>query len=236
MNKVNILLTLLSLNALLVTVERFSPTSAILLQPYNFLRLHEVFQMSFVLSISTLISFLLLKVITNNFETLKDIKGTLCGLLFIAGLYFYATGNSLHELSGFILTNYCNIESAHTLLCSSMFFNDFYIGNGVFFFGFLIGNISLILLERRKPLAVATKGNTVITLINSLLFTFALIDYAAFDISIIGLVFSIIAAIIINIIFITSKQKIQNLPFTLYCSFGYTVTAVVSLVIRFHAF
>lgn len=95
MKKVNILLSLFSLNAVLVIIERLSPTTKIVLEPYSFLRVHEVFQMSVIILISVILPFLLLKVITNNFETLKDRTSSIIAVIFITGLYFYATGNGL---------------------------------------------------------------------------------------------------------------------------------------------
>ena len=75
MNKLNLLLTLSSLNVILVTIERFSPTTKILLQPNNFLRLHELFQMLTLILFTAIIPFLTLKELSHNFDLIKTKGG-----------------------------------------------------------------------------------------------------------------------------------------------------------------
>src|SRR3989344_9298120 len=68
---INILPTLFSLNAVLVIIKRLSPTAKIILQPFNFLRFNEAFQMTIVIILSIVISFLMLKILSKNFKLLK---------------------------------------------------------------------------------------------------------------------------------------------------------------------
>src|SRR4051812_13006192 len=107
MKRVILILSLLSLNAVLTIIERLSFTTNIILQPYNFLRLHEIIQITIFLPMSVIGTFLILKYITNNFETIKDTKGTIYILLFIAGTYFYGLGEGLHEVASFFFNMYC---------------------------------------------------------------------------------------------------------------------------------
>lgn len=79
MNSLNRIFTLSSLSVILVTVERLSPTTNILLQPANFLRLHEVVQMSVLILLTVIVPFLLLKEMAQNFEIIKLRKGFLLG-------------------------------------------------------------------------------------------------------------------------------------------------------------
>src|SRR5581483_3950424 len=99
MSKLNKLFSLYSLVVILVSVERYSPTTKILLQPYSYLRLHEVLQMTVLILLSVVIPFFILRLLTHNFELLKTQKGFILALLFIVGVYFYATGNGLHEVA-----------------------------------------------------------------------------------------------------------------------------------------
>src|SRR5256885_16555445 len=107
MKPVNILLTLLSLITILITVERFSITTKILLQPDSFLRLHELIQMVFITPLSVIVAFLLLKIISNNYASLKNTKGTIIAIVFMIGIYFSATGNGVHELASFVFNMFC---------------------------------------------------------------------------------------------------------------------------------
>src|SRR5260221_11578758 len=139
----NFLLTLTSLNVLLVTIERFSPTTQILLQPYNFLRLHEVFQMSFLILATVLIPALLLREVTDNFRLMQTKYGLILFIIFIIGIYFYATGNGVHELASFLFNSFCDIKNIYPDICGGLFFNDYYFGNAVYFIGAFLMNVSL---------------------------------------------------------------------------------------------
>src|SRR5690348_17336571 len=99
MHRLNILFTLSSISVLLVTIERFSFTTKILLQPYNFLRLHEVIQMLFLILFTVVIPFFILYEVSESFHLFVKRSLVWIPLLFIGGIYFYATGNGLHEMA-----------------------------------------------------------------------------------------------------------------------------------------
>lgn len=241
MRKVPLLLTLLSLCSVLIIIERLSPTTQIILQPYNFLRVHEVFQMTIVITLSFVVSFYLLKTLSNNFELLKSFYGTMAGLLFVLGVYFNATGNGVHEMASFIFNTFCDTKSLRNGIffsldktCGSAFFNDYYFGNVVYFVGLLMGNVALIMLERRNPQKHIRGNNLWIVIINGFLLAFTFIAYAAFDPVLIGMFYNIIAAITVCALLFTSKRKFTTQPFTLYCVIGYVVSAVVTVVLKLH--
>lgn len=227
-------MTLLSLNAVLIILERLSPTTKIILQPYNFLRVHEVFQITVVIMLSIILFFLLLKVLSKNFELLRSTKGTIIGIIFCLGIYFTATGNGLHEVASFLFNTFCDTKRVANNACGSMFFNDYYFGNIVYFVGLLLGNISLILFERMNPQKLVSIKDTAITIINGLVYALTLFAYAAFDKVLVGIYFVIIAAVICDFLLLTSRKKFSSLPFTLYLSLGYTVSAIATVLIRFH--
>lgn len=234
MKRINLWLTLSSLNAVIVIFERLSPTTQIILQPYSYLRLHEVVQMIIFIQISVLLPFLILKTITNNFETLKDTKGTILGLIFIAGIYLYATGNGLHEVASFLFNTFCDTKHILHDACGSMFANDYYVGNVIFFVGFFLTDLALILLEMRRPDKTFKRKDLIILGINSLVFTFTLVAYAAFDIVLVGFWYLVIAAICFDALVLFSKKKLTQLPVTLYFTLAYTLATIVTLLIRFH--
>lgn len=234
MNRINFLLTLLSLNAVLVIIERVSPTTQIILQPYSFLRVHEVFQMIVVITLSIIISFLLLKILSKNFELLKSKKGTIIGVVFVLGIYFTATGNGLHEVASFLFNTFCDTKNIKEDACGSMFFNDYYFGNIVYFVGLLLGNISLILFERMNPQKLVSKKDTIITIINGLVYGLMLFAYAGFDRVLVGFYFVVVAAIVCGFLLLTSHKKLTSLPFTLYTVVAYTGSAIATFLVRFH--
>jgi hypothetical protein len=233
MKPVNILLSLLSLNALVVIIERLSPTTRIFLQPYDFLRLHEVFQMLVVIAASVVISYFLLKVISDNFRLLAGTGGTIAGILFILGTYFMATGNGAHEIASHLFHTFCNTRNIETAACGSMYVNDYYFGNIVYFFGLLMGNIGLIFLERKNPVRNFSIHDIWVTIANGIIYALTLFAYAAFDPVLVGLGFIIIAALAVDALLLSARAKPTLLPFTLYCAVAYTLSAVATILVKF---
>lgn len=234
MRRINLLLTFLSLNAVLVTIERFSFTTQIILQPYSFLRLHEVFQITILILISAIIPFYILKEITHNFETLRSTKGTLLGLLFITGLYFYATGNGLHEVASYLFNTFCDTKKITTAACGSMFFNDFYTGNIFYFVGLFLSNLSLILFELMAPAKKKfSKKDVGVMLVNTLVLALMFFAYAAFDRVLVGLVYVCFSMIVFVPILLKNRKRYLYLPFTTYTAIVYLVSSVASIFVRF---
>src|SRR5947207_9109242 len=135
MKPINKLLTAFSAIVLLVTIERFSFTTKILLQPYNFIRLHEIIQTLILVLLSTVIYFLVLKENSKNFELMKTRKGLILAIIFLIGVYFYAAGEGIHEMAGFVFNTFCPVKTFTSVLCHALFLNDYYSGNIVYFLG-----------------------------------------------------------------------------------------------------
>lgn len=233
MKPINVLLSLLSLNAVIVIVERLSPTTKILLQPYNFLRLHEVVQMLAVIPLSFIISYLLLKIISDDFRLLRSVRGTVLGIVFVLGLYLTATGNGAHETAGFIYNTFCNTTHIGVGACASAYINDYYFGNIVYFLGLLLSNLALILLERSHPDRTLTRNDIVIVGINGVIYALTLFAYSAFDVVAVGMWFTLTMAVLVDWLLLTSKTRPKTLPFTLYSAVAYSLAAVATVLVRF---
>lgn len=213
MNRMNVLFTLSSLNVILVTIERFSFTTAVVLQPASFLRLHEVLQIVTLILFSVLIQLFVVREVTHSFDTLKTRTGMALLVCFVIGVYFYATGNGIHELASFQLNTFCPDTANPSLMCQGMFFNDYYFGNGLYFVGAFLINTSLILLEGQRPLAPATRKDMIITTVNAVFYSLAIIAYAAFDVVVVGLVFTAISMLTIDLLLWRAKQPLATRPF-----------------------
>lgn len=232
MKPVNRLITLLSLTAVIITIERFSGTTKVLLQPYQFLRLHELVQMGLITAFSVVISFLLLRAISVNFESLQDMRGTVLGALFVVGTYFYATGNGVHEVASFLFNQYCDTAHFTSASCGSMYFNDYYFGNIVYFVGLGLSNLALVILELRRPDRSYDARDLLVTLANGLVLALTFIAYGAFDRVLVGLIATIAYAIVFGFLLLTGGARYRSLPFTLYSAFGFSLAAVISIPLR----
>jgi len=233
MRRLHLLFTLMSLSVLLVTLERFSFTTKIVLQPYSFLRLHEVIQMAVIILITVLIPFFILKEVTHNFELMKSRKGTLLATIFLAGVYFYATGNGVHEIASYLFNSFCDVERFVSTMCGSMFFNDYYFGNIVYFVGAALMTIPLILFERSKPKNKTENRDLGLIAVNAVVYAVAITAYAAFDRVLVGIVYSVAMTVLIDCLLITAKKPWRQLPFALYSAICYTLGTIAALFIRF---
>lgn len=233
MRRLHLLLTLTSLSVLLVTIERFSFTTQITLQPYSYLRLHEVFQMAVVILLTVLIPFFILKEVTHGFELLKSKRGTVLATIFITGVYFYATGNGAHEIASYLFNTFCDVKHFTSMVCGSMFFNDYYFGNILYFIGAVLMTIPLILFERANPKNKAENSDVGLIVVNALVYALAIIAYAAFDRVLVGLVYSLIMMAVIDGLLLTAKKPWRSLPYTTYLAITYTLGTIVALLIRF---
>lgn len=234
MNRLNKIFSLSSLSVILVTIERFSFTSKVLLQPYNFLRLHELIQMTILILLTVIIPVLLLREVTNNFESFKIKNGFILGLIFIIGIYFYATGNGLHEVSSFNFNQFCDVKNILGDLCSGFFFNDYYTGNILYFLGAALMIFSLMLLEKMKPSKDYKKKDLLATLVNAVIYAFAIFAYSAFDRVLVGLIYSVTVMLVADFLFLQLRQKYLQYPIITYTAATYTLGTLATLIIKFH--
>jgi len=231
-NKLNLYLTLASINVLLITIERFSFTTQIVLQPYSHIRLHELIQGPIFLTISVILSFLVIKEISNNFNTLKTKLGFYLSLIFVSGVYLYGMGEGWHELASFMFNHYCDTKNFTDDLCGGLFINDYYTGNILFFIGGIMMNASVIFLQKLNPLKSFNNKALTILLINSFLYAFTFFAYAAFDRVLVGLYSTLILMIIADYAFFKVRKKFREHPYITYSAFAYTLAGISSLIVR----
>ncbi len=232
MNKLNWIFTLSSVNVLLITIERFSPTTKILVGPSSSIRLHELIQGPIFLTISVILSFMVLYELTNNFSTLKNRLMLIWGIIFIAGVYLYGMGEGWHEVASFTFNHYCNIRSFSGNLCGGLFFNDYYTGNILFFIGGIAMNTALIYFQLKQKLNTFDRKNLTILLLNSLVYAFTFFAYAGFDRVLIGLYSTIILMIIADFAFLKIRKNFRDYPYITYSAFGYTLATLASIIVR----
>src|SRR5689334_16201077 len=183
MNRLNGAFTVTSLLVLLVTIERFSFTTTILLAPYNFIRLHELVQGPILLTLFLVVSTFVLTELSHAFKTLR--YSILA--LFVVGAYLYGLGEGWHEVTSFTLNEYCDVRNISGDLCGGLFVNDYYTGNILFFVGGIGMAVALMIQERLNPGSGWDNRNIVIGAVNSFIYSFTFFAYAAFDLVLVGL-------------------------------------------------
>ena len=231
MNRLNGAFTVTSVLVLLVTIERFSFTTTILLQPYSFIRLHELVQGPVLLTLFLVVSTFVLKELSHEFTTLRY------PLLafFVVGAYLYGLGEGWHEVTSFTLNQHCDVRNISGDLCGGLFINDYYTGNILFFIGGIGMATALMILERLTPSTAWDNRNVVIGAVNSVIYSFTFFAYAAFDTVLVGL-YSTAALMLISLVLLARVVRHwRQYPYIGYSVLAYTLATAASLVVRLRA-
>ena len=188
--------------------------------------------MSLIILLTVVIPVFLLKEITQSFKNVKQ-REFLLILSFITGVYFYATGNGVHELASFLFNHYCNTLKFSGDLCGGFFFNDYYTGNIFYFIGGFMMIASLLLLEYKRPNETYKKKDLPITIINACIYAFAIFAYAAFDRVLVGIIYSIITTVFSSYLFLQIRKTYLKYPVITYTTITYTIGTLAAFIVRF---
>ncbi len=231
MKKLNLLFTLYSLIALVIIIERLLPSP--LLQPYDFIKLHEINQTVIFLSAIVALSFFYLQIFTNNFQTLTKRRDFLLTLVIFVGAYLYGAGEGWHEVASFTLNHYCDVKNLSGNLCNGLFINDYLVGNLIFFIGGVMMSASLLSLASFYPMKGFNNKDMVILFANSVVFAFTWFAYSAFDVVLVGLFFSFLLMLISIYFSFKVKWKFRSYPFIAYSVVAYSLATLGATLVRF---
>ena len=232
MKRINTIVSLYTLTALVIIIERLLPITRVLLQPYDFIRLHEINQTVIFLTITVILSFFVLKSVTDNFRTLDSKFNTVLAVIFVCGAYLYGAGEGWHEVASFTLSTYCDVQNLAGNLCQGLFINDYYAGNLIFFVGGVMMNTVLLILATQQKMDRFNNKDMVILLVNSLVYAFTWFAYAAFDVVLLGLYFAALLAVISIVAWIKVKRNIREYPYITYSVVAYTLATIATIMYR----
>jgi hypothetical protein len=232
MKRVNTIVTLYSLTALVIIIERLLPITQVLLQPYDFIRLHEINQTVIFLPITVILSFFVLQSVTDNFRTLNRKLNTVLAAVFLCGVYLYGAGEGWHEVASFTLNTYCDTDNLTGNLCLGLFINDYYAGNLIFFVGGVMMNTVLLVLATQQKMERFNNTDLAILLFNSLVYAFTWFAYAAFDVVLLGLYFAALLAIISIVAWIKVRRNMREYPYITYSVVAYTLATIATIIYR----
>lgn len=235
MNRLNTILTVNSLIVFAIIVERLTPTGSILLQPYNFISIHQLLQATVFIPAFIIVSVLLLKEFTNNFHLLSGKLPVFLVILFIVGVYLFGTGEGWHEHASFLYSQLCADATFVSQQCGALFINNYYAGNGIFFIGGLCMYLSLLTFSAIHPAKDFSNKDLVILLINSFVTALSWFAYAAFDEVFLGLLFASILSVISIIYLWRRKFAYKKYPYITYSAVAYTISTLATLVVRIYA-
>lgn len=231
MNRLNWLFTYYSIIALVIIIERLLPSP--ILPPFNFIRLHQFNQTVIFITATVVLSFFYLKLFTNDFLALKNRGYSFFMLIFLVGIYLYGAGEGWHEIASFTLNTYCNPKKILGNLCHGLFINDYYAGNIIFFVGSIFVTIVLLYLSSKFTSKKFNAQEMIVLVLNSLVYAFTWFAYAAFDVVLIGLMFSTLLMLISWAFLIKVKYKFRDYPFITYSTIAYTLSTLTTIFFKF---
>jgi hypothetical protein len=232
MKRINTIVSLYTLTALVIIIERLLPITRVLLQPYDFIRLHEINQTVIFLPITVILSFFVLQSVTDNFRTLSRKLNTVLAAVFVCGAYLYGAGEGWHEVASFTLNTYCETQNLPGNLCQGLFINDYYAGNLIFFVGGVMMNAVLLVLATQQKMDRFNNKDMVILLVNSLVYALTWFAYAAFDVVLLGLYFAALLAVISIVVWVKVKRNIREYPYITYSVVAYTLATIATIIYR----
>lgn len=163
MKKIHILLTVQSVVAILVSVNRLGPWTLGYVLPNEFLRWVDFNNMLVLPLISVVASYLLKKGLEYESPRRESSAHRAWNLVFIAGLYLLAASYGDHEVTNYLHQRFCAADTASDL-CRIVIFNDDEFSHWVFFAGFVMVNVAILFIQdvfpHRHPLT-----NTDLTLL-----------------------------------------------------------------------
>jgi hypothetical protein len=222
-----------SLVVVLITIERFSRTTRVVLAPHSFLSLHQLIQTVVLILASSVLAMLLFWETSGHLKALPGRSAVWLSVLFIAGTYLYGAGESLHELASYLLDARCDADHPVGDLCGGLFVNTFYTGNILFFVGAALITGVPIIAERLNENPDLRRPGTLPLILNAVVYSLTVVAYAAFDTVLVGLVFAVVMLIFTAVLWLPIRRSASRYPVATYWFITYLLGAVVSIVLRF---
>lgn len=168
MKRIHLLLSVQSVVAILVSINRLGSWTLGYVLPNEFLRWVD-FNNMLVLPLISLTALYLLKKTIEYASPDQEGKSHLAwNLVFIIGLYLTAVSYGDHEVTNYLHVRFC-LEDPESDLCRIIIFNDDEFSHWIFFAGFVMVNAAILFLQVLFPhREQLTGGDILILLLNSL--------------------------------------------------------------------
>jgi len=150
MKRIHTLLSIQSLLAILVSINRLSTLTLGYVLPNEFLRWVDFNNMLVLPLISLIALYLLKKTIEYNSPAREGRAHTAWNLVFIIGLYLTAASYGDHEVTNYLHQRFCATDTTSDL-CRIVIFNDDEFSHWVFFTGFIMVSAAILFLQNLFP-------------------------------------------------------------------------------------
>jgi hypothetical protein len=233
MKPFHLLLTGLSGTIILLSLNRLLPLTNGYLQPYDFLRWVDINAMIPIPLITVILYYFLKRNIQEHTSTTTSKHQTLFNILFIIGVYFFAAGSGDHEVTNYLNNRFCNDGEIQSVLCNIIIYNDDTFSHILYYIGFVLLNLALLLTEftlpRKTPII---KRDLAFISVNGLFIAAGIFANLAFEPAGLDLMFfTPVAALSVYLTFFGNKPY-HKLPASLYLSLSYGIGVLSTYITK----
>jgi hypothetical protein len=150
MKRIHLLLSVQSMVAILVSINRLGTWTLGCVLPNEFLRWVDFNNMLVLPLISIVASYLLKKALEYNSPQREGKSHIALNLVFIVGLYLLAASYGDHEVTNYLHQRFCATDATSDL-CRIVIFNDDQFSHWIFFTGFVMVNAAILFIQRLFP-------------------------------------------------------------------------------------
>jgi hypothetical protein len=226
MKRIHALLSIQSLLAILVSINRLSTLTLGNVLPNEFLRWVDFNNMLVIPLISLVATYLLKKTIEYDSPVREGRAHMAWNLVFIIGLYLTAASYGDHEVTNYLHARFC-LNDTTSDLCRIVIFNDDEFSHWVFFTGFIMVNVAILFLQNLFPYQSKLSGGDVgLLLLNSLFLGAGVMANLGFEE--IGLDLYVVALLAFVSAYLLWKRGKQ--PMFIYYTAAYWLGLIGSLV------
>ncbi len=175
------LLSVQSVVVILLSINRLTDLTLAYVAPNEFLRWVDFNNMLVFPLISTVAFYLLKKEIEYEWVGWNGRFHLTLNLTFIIGLYLLAASYGDHEVTNYLHTRFC-LQDNSSDLCRIIIFNDDQFSHWIFFLGFVLMNVAIMLYPLIFPYqGTVTRWDTILLVINGLFIGLGVFANLAFE-------------------------------------------------------
>lgn len=220
MKRLHLVLTGISVVIMLLSINRLTTLTTGYLQPHEYLRWLDFNAMLVIPLISVLLYFLLEHdIIMATDRPATSTVHVLLSMVLISGMFFFAAGSGDHEVTNYLHSRFCS-DAADTPICRIIAYNDDVFSHIVYYIGFVLINLSLMVREFLLPRAVpARTRDLALIALNALFIALGIFANLAFEPAGLDLVF--FGSVTIVSLALTFLRRLRQIPVLWYFSVSY---------------
>ncbi|MEO6082501.1 MAG: hypothetical protein ABIQ18_05275 [Umezawaea sp.] len=224
--KLHFLLALTSLQIVLVSVNRLSGLTLSYVAPNEFLRWIDLLNM--VLGfVSVLVYFLLARHLVDVSDRPRTSAHRALDVVFVVGAYLYASSYGSHEVTNYLHERFC--WTSTTDLCRIIGYNDDGFSHYLFFAGFIVLNLVVMLTQAVSPDDRPSSAlDNVLVVVNALFISTGIVANLGFEV--IGLDLYVVAAVAVLAVVLLRRHPRQLV--LRYYAVAYVVGLVATVAIK----